>query len=101
MCIRDRNHITIFKYLAILEGISYIALLGICMPLKYIWDIPGPTRPVGMAHGILFVAYCIWLLIVGLQLKWSFKTLVIGFVASLLPFTTFMFEMKYLPKQDK
>ena len=94
------NNVTIFKYLAIIEGISYIALLGICMPLKYLFDIPGPTRPVGMAHGILFVGYCIWLLIVGIQLKWSFKVLVIGFVASLLPFTTFIFERKYLPKQN-
>lgn len=95
------NHIKIFKYLAILEGVSYLLLLGICMPLKYIWNIVEPTRPVGMAHGVLFVAYCIWLLIVGLQLKWNFKTLVIGFIASLLPFTTFVFEMKFLPKSDK
>lgn len=95
------NHIKIFRYLAILEGLSYIILLGICMPLKYIWDYPEPTRPVGMAHGILFVAYCIWLLLAGRELNWNFKTLVIGFVASLLPFTTFMFEMKYLPKSSK
>jgi integral membrane protein len=71
------------------------------MPLKYIWDIPEPTRPVGMAHGVLFVGYMIWLLIVGIQLKWSLKILVIGFVASLLPFATFLFEAKYLPKQSK
>jgi integral membrane protein len=95
------NNVTIFKYLAIFEGISYIVLLGICMPLKYIWEIPEPTRPVGMAHGVLFVAYMIWLLIVGLELKWNFKILVIGFIASLLPFTTFIFEKKYLPVPSK
>lgn len=92
------NNIKIFKYLAIVEGISYLVLLGICMPLKYYFDIPEPTRPVGMAHGILFVGYVLWLLIVGRELKWSFMTLVWGFIASLLPFATFIFEAKMLPK---
>ena len=91
------NNIILFKYLAILEGVSYLVLLGICMPLKYIWDMPEFTRPVGMAHGVLFIAYVLWLLIVGRELKWNFKTLTIGFIASLLPFATFMFEKKYLP----
>jgi integral membrane protein len=49
-----------------------------------------------MAHGVLFVAYVFWLLIVGRQLKWSFLTLVWGFIASLLPFGTFIFESKYV-----
>lgn len=92
------NNIKIFKYLAIFEGISYLVLLGICMPLKYIWDIPEPTRPVGMIHGVLFVAYIMWLAIVGIKLKWSPMTYVWGFVASLLPFATFIFEAKVLPK---
>ena len=90
------NNVKILRYLAILEGISYILLLGICMPLKYVWDIPEPTRPVGMAHGVLFVAYVIWLLIVGRELKWNFMTHFWGFIASLLPFGTFIFEVKYL-----
>ena len=62
------------------------------------YDIPEPTRPVGMAHGILFVAYVIWLLIVGRELKWGPMTFVWGFIASLLPFATFIFEAKTLPK---
>ena len=95
------NHIKIFKFLAITEGISYLVLLGICMPLKYLYDIPEPTRPVGMAHGVLFVAYIIWLLIVGLQLKWNFKILTLGFIASLLPFGTFIFEAKHLKKNHE
>lgn len=92
-------NINIFKYLAILEGISYLILLGICMPLKYIWDMPEYTRPVGMAHGVLFVAYVVWLFVVGIQLKWTIKALFIGFIASLLPFATFIFEIRYLPKK--
>lgn len=90
------NNIKILRFLAIFEGISYIVLLGICMPLKYIWDIPEPTRPIGMAHGALFVAYIIWVVIVGQILKWNIKIHFWGFIASLLPFGTFIFEKKYL-----
>lgn len=90
------NNVRILQVLAILEGISYLVLLGICVPLKYVWDIPEPTRPVGMVHGILFVAFIIWVILVGMEKKWDLKTYAWGFVSSLLPFGTFVFEVKYL-----
>ena len=90
------NHLKILRILAVVEGISYLLLLGICVPLKYIFDIPEPTRPVGMAHGVLFVAYCIWVLIVAKQKRWSIGTTFISLAASLLPFATFAVEKKYL-----
>lgn len=64
------------------------------MPLKYIFDIPEPTYPVGLAHGVLFVAYCIFVLVVTLEKKWSFKTMLLAGVASLLPFGTFVADKK-------
>ena len=42
-----------FKIVAILEGVSFLVLLGIAMPLKYVFDLPASTQVVGMAHGIL------------------------------------------------
>ena len=86
------------RLLAILEGISYILLLGVCMPLKYVWDIPEPTYPVGLAHGVLFVAYCIWVLIVGIQKKWSFIIIFLAGLASLLPLGTFVADAKIFKK---
>lgn len=95
------DHLKFLRLLALLEGISYLLLMGICMPLKYIFDIPGPTYPVGLAHGVLFVAYCIWVLIVTLQKKWSFGTMMLAGVASLLPFGTFVADKKIFQKETQ
>ncbi|MFY0592359.1 MAG: DUF3817 domain-containing protein [Roseivirga sp.] len=82
------------RMLALWEGISYLVLVGICMPLKYLFDIPEPTHPIGLAHGVLFVSYCIMVLIVTLQYKWSFKTMFLAGIASLLPFGTFVADKR-------
>jgi integral membrane protein len=94
------NHLKILRILAIVEGISYLVLLGVCVPLKYIFDIPEPTRPVGAAHGALFVAYCLWVLIVARQKQWSIGITFISLAASLLPFATFVVEKKYFKDDD-
>ena len=88
-------NLKLLKILAILEGISYLLLLGICMPLKYYFGIPEPTRPVGMAHGALFVAYCVWVIIVAFDKKWSLTVIFYSLLASLLPFGTFVADKKY------
>ena len=93
------SHLRTLRILAVLEGISYLLLLGICMPLKYIWDIPEPTYPVGLAHGVLFVAYCVWVLLVTLEKKWPFKTMFLAGIASLLPFGTFVADKKIFQKE--
>ena len=54
------------RWLAILEGISYL-LLAITVPLKYMYEMGTPNKIVGMAHGVLFIAYCIWVVIYGRQ----------------------------------
>lgn len=82
------------RILAILEGISYLLLFLVTMPLKYLANMPEPNYVVGMAHGALFVAYCIWLAVVGIKHKWSIKTLFLGFIASLLPVGTFVADAK-------
>ena len=86
------------RLLGLIEGISYLLLLGICMPLKYVWDMPQFTYPVGLAHGVLFVAYCFWVLIVGMEKKWSFTVIFLALAASLLPFATFVADAKLFRK---
>jgi len=86
------------RIIGVLEGISYILLLGICMPLKYVLDIPEPTRPVGMAHGLLFVAYCLLVLIVAKPKQWTFSTIFWALIASILPFGTFVADKKIFRK---
>jgi integral membrane protein len=84
--------INTFRRIAIIEGISYVVLLGIAMPLKYFFDIPFAVKIVGWAHGVLFIAYMVYLLICWIKHQWSFKRVVFYFIASLLPFLPFWVE---------
>ena len=74
------------------EGISFIALLAIAMPLKYLADMPLPVRIVGMLHGVLFIVYAFALLHATLEYKWSFKRASFAFLASFVPFGTFYLD---------
>ncbi|MFC6876408.1 DUF3817 domain-containing protein [Flavobacterium myungsuense] len=88
----------IFKYTAILEGFSYLALLSNMLFIK-----PNNTDlykfflfPIGMAHGILFIGYVIFSILIKNNQNWSFKDLVVVNIASFIPFGTFYIEKKYL-----
>lgn len=81
-----------FRLIAFMEGISYLILLGIAMPLKYKFGFEFAVKYTGWAHGILFISYVILLLIVWKQYHWSFKKAVFAFIASLLPFGTFIYD---------
>jgi len=81
------------RFLAIAEGISYISF-GITMPLKRIYNMPAPNYYVGMAHGVLFIAYILFCLISYKKYNWSFKKLFLAGIASLIPFGTFVADVK-------
>ncbi|WP_305982539.1 DUF3817 domain-containing protein [Roseivirga thermotolerans] len=87
------------KLLAILEGVSYLLLLGICMPLKYWFNIPEPTYPVGLAHGVLFVLYCSFVMFVARKEAWTMWKTFLALIASLLPFGTFVADKKLFTPQ--
>ena len=89
----------LFRITAILEGISYLALFAITMPLKYLADLPMPNKYVGYAHGVLFIAYIVLAILVCTAKKWGFKRMAIFLIASLLPFATFYIERKYLSSE--
>ena len=86
----------VFRLTAILEGISYLALCAVTMPLKYMADIPLPNKYVGYAHGVLFIAYVILAIVFWFERKWSIKKGIVLLLASLLPFATFYVDQKYL-----
>ncbi|MBT8255154.1 MAG: DUF3817 domain-containing protein [Bacteroidia bacterium] len=85
-----------FKLISTLEAISFLLLLGIAMPLKYIWDLPQMVQIVGMAHGILFLMYVGGATILKEKLQWPWGTFLIVLVCSILPFGPFYAEKKYL-----
>jgi len=83
-----------FKIIAIAEGISFLVLLLIAMPLKYMMQIPEPVKYVGWAHGVLFVLYGVLLLQVFIVVKWSFVKTLVAFLVSFIPFGTFWLDAK-------
>lgn len=90
-----KSSLSVLRLIGLLEGISYLVLLGIAMPLKYYYDKPDAVKIVGMAHGVLFVMYCINLLIVHLKFKWTMGRSIGAFIASLVPFGTFYADKKW------
>jgi len=82
------------RILGNVEGVSYLLLLGVAMPLKYLADMPLAVRIVGMGHGVLFIAYCILLALCMRRLKWSLGFGVKLFVATLIPFGTFVTDRR-------
>ncbi len=85
------------RLVAILEGISYL-LFAITMPLKYLWEIPEPNYVVGMAHGVLFIAYIILCFQNILIYRWSLWVSLLVLAASLFPFATFYADAKLFKK---
>ena len=82
------------RILGNIEGVSYLLLLGVAMPLKYAFDLPLAVKVVGMAHGVLFLAYCALLFPCMSKYKWKLGFGLYLFVATLIPFGTFVTDRK-------
>lgn len=93
--------LNLFRITSILEGISYLALFAVTMPLKYLADIPMPNKFVGYAHGVLFIAYILIAAVFWFKKKWSLKRGFLLILASFLPFATFYVDEKYLKPLTK
>ncbi|MGB0152410.1 MAG: DUF3817 domain-containing protein [Verrucomicrobiales bacterium] len=85
---------------SLLDGVSYIALLGIAMPLKYVADMPMAVRIVGSVHGFLWIALCLFLLLALVKKKLSFGWCVIVFVGALVPLVPFWLDHKLKIKKE-
>lgn len=81
-----------FSQIAFWEGMSYLVLLFIAMPLKYWADMPLAVRIVGSVHGALFIAYVLLLAAAARSCGWPWTRSAWAFLASLIPFATFALE---------
>ncbi len=93
--------IQLFKIVSFLEGISYLLLVFLGIPYKYLESLgndPSYVKMFGMPHGLLFVAYIVLAFLLKPTLNWNNKEFLIVCLLSLLPFGTF-FVGKYLKKQ--
>lgn len=84
--------ITRLRSVGTIEAFSYLLLVFVAMPLKYLADMPVGVKVVGMAHGLLFIAYVALGLKAARDFKWPLSRVVQLFVASVLPFGPFVFD---------
>ena len=85
-----------FRVISLLEALSFVILLLVAMPIKYILGNPELVRIVGMAHGILFVLYLIGALLSKNTLNWSNQILVVVILCSIIPLGPLYVDRKYL-----
>lgn len=80
------------RLVALLEGSSFLVLLFIAMPLKYLADLPLAVRVVGSVHGLLFLMFMAALYRTARERDWPRRRSLHCFVASIVPFGTFVFD---------
>ena len=78
------------------EGVSFLVLLLVAMPLKYFWEMPMAVRVVGMAHGVLFMLYVLAAIQAALDHNWPWKRTALVLIASVLPAGPFVVDAKIL-----
>jgi len=91
------SFITIFRIVAFLEGVSFIALLFFATPMKHFFEEPKYVKMLGMPHGILFILYVIFAFMLKNENKWFKDNFKLVILAAILPFGTFVLERK-MPK---
>jgi len=88
--------INTFRIVSYLEGISYLLLLFIGVPLKYFGGNEILVKTLGMPHGLLFIAYILLAFFIKPEFKWNLKEFLFILVASVVPFGTFIVDKKFL-----
>ena len=86
----------IFRIISLLEGVSYLLLLFIATPIKYLQGDVSYVKMLGMPHGILFMLYVVLAIVIKKEMNWNNRVLGIVLLASVVPFGTFYIDKKYL-----
>jgi integral membrane protein len=88
------------RAIGLVEGASYMVLLGVAMPLKYFAGVPMAVKVVGWTHGVLFISFCAALAHAFFAARWSVGRAAVVFIAALLPFGTFVIDGR-LKREDE
>lgn len=84
----------LFRIIAFLEGLSYLLLILIAVPVKYIFNSPSMVKYLGMPHGILFIMYLLASALMKKNNKWVENNFILVLIASIIPFGTFVVDYK-------
>lgn len=86
------------RFISILEGTSLLLLLFVAVPLKRLMDMPEMVSLIGPVHGGLFISFNLLLILSVSRFGVSAKHALMGFIASLVPFGSYVFKAKVLSK---
>jgi integral membrane protein len=89
------------RVLAFLEGVSFLVLLGVGMPLKYAFGMPEANKIIGLVHGLLFVLYVLNVVQAKVEFDWSWRKTGLALLASIIPFGTFWADAKLFRHPDQ
>jgi integral membrane protein len=82
------------RIIGFVEGVSFLVLLFIAMPMKYAFGMPEMVKKVGMMHGLLFVLYVMAVVIAKFEKDWSLGKTALALLVSFIPFGTFWADSK-------
>ena len=94
-----KNRIGFLRVVGISEGISFLVLLLIAMPLKYYFGLPMTVKIVGWLHGILFIAYIVAVLLAAKAMQWNWFSVLVALAASLIPIGTFVLDRSWRKRE--
>mgnify|MGYP001603500758 CR=1 FL=1 len=95
------NRIKNLRIIGIAEGISFLVLLGIAMPLKYYFEFPLAVKVVGWMHGVLFILFIIAVFMAIKPMNWKFFSVIVALAASLVPFGTFILDRQLRRREEE
>ena len=90
-----------FRIIAFTEGVSFLLILFVTMPLKYVWDMPEPNKIIGMAHGVLFILYVMAVFQLKVNHVWQKRKMIMALLGSIVPFGTFYVTARLLPEEGQ
>ena len=88
------------RLLAFIEGVSFLLILFVTMPLKYGFQMGEPNKIVGMAHGVLFILYVVAVIQISMDEQWLKKKTFLALLASVIPFGTFWADKKLFRSEN-
>lgn len=89
------------RLIAFVEGVSFLILLFVAMPMKYLYEQPQAVRTVGTIHGLLFVAYVLLVFLTKVEHRWDWAKTRRLLLISLVPFGNFYADWKWLSHENQ